>query len=176
MARVSEQHRKRVRALIHVFDVNKPCLAEVFNLALTHVRCVGIKIIVACISSNMNGIRRLKGNKHFKYGLPFVIAIVGGSYGLQFYSQVRYDIQKERHIMTKTKELQKILGPSNQKPKTIEEEYEDYRKKVDLDNWKNIRGPRPWESDNTEYKEMIERRAAESKNQWVFKDILPKSK
>lgn len=78
--------------------------------------------------------------------------------------------------MTKTKELQKILGPSNQKPKTIEEEYEDYRKKVDLDNWKNIRGPRPWESDNTEYKEMIERRAAESKNQWVFKDILPKSK
>lgn len=106
-------------------------------------------------------------SKHFKYGAPFIILVVGGSYGLQVYSQLRYDIQNERHIMTKTKELQKIVGAA--KPKTIEEEYEEYKKTVDIDNWKNIRGPRPWESDNQEYKELIEKRAAESKNQWVFK-------
>lgn len=127
------------------------------------------------ISFNMN-VRGLKDNKHFKYGLPFIIAMVGGSYGLQYYSQLRYDIQAERHIMGKTKELQKIIGSSDVKPKTLEEEYEEYKKEVDIDNWKNIRGPRPWETDNTEYKEMIERRAAEAKDQWVFKDYLPKFK
>lgn len=110
---------------------------------------------------------KLLKNKHFKYGAPFILLIVGGSYGLQFYSQLRYDVQKEQHIVTKTKELQKIIGVT--KPKTIEEEYQEYKETVNIDNWKNIRGPRPWESDNQDYKELIEKRAAESKDQWVFK-------
>lgn len=103
---------------------------------------------------------------HFRYGLPFLITIVGGSFGLQYYSQLRYDIQNERHIVTKTKELRDMIGPA--KPVSVEEEYEEYKKNVDIDNWKNVRGPRPWETDDTNYKEMIERRAAESKSQWKF--------
>lgn len=122
---------------------------------------------VVLIRRKINKMNNILNNKHFKYGLPFIITVVGGSYGLKFYSQLRYDIQNERHIMSKTKELQKIIGPT--KPKTIEEEYEEYKKTVNIDNWKNIRGPRPWETDNQEYKELIEKRAAESKNQWVFK-------
>lgn len=116
----------------------------------------------------MIDINKIKNNKHFKFGLPMVIFIVGGPFLLKYYSQLKYDIKAEHHIMTKTKELQKMIGA---KPsKTLEEEYVEYRKNVDIDNWKNVRGPRPWEDDNIEYKEMIERRAAESKNQWVFKD------
>lgn len=88
--------------------------------------------------------QKLLQNKHFKYGVPFLIAVIGGSFGLQFYSQLRYDVYKQRHIITKTQALREAIG-ANKKPTTIEEEYEDYKKNVDIDNWKNIRGPRPWD-------------------------------
>lgn len=107
-------------------------------------------------------------NKHFRYGVPFVLTVVCGSFGLQYYSQVRYDIHKEQHIMTKTKEVQAMLKPIKQK--SLEEEYEEYKKNVDLDNWKNIRGPRPWEDNNKEYTEMMDKRAEESKKGWIFKN------
>lgn len=89
--------------------------------------------------------------------------VIGGSYALKFHSQARYDLYNERHIITKTKEMRQL------KPVAIEDEYKNYKETVNLDNWKNIRGPRPWEGDNTEYKELIEKRARESKAQWVFK-------
>lgn len=104
-------------------------------------------------------------NKHFRFGVPFLIAVVGGSFVLQYYSQLRYDIHQERHIMTKTKAIQDLVKP---KPVSLEEEYEEYKKTVDLNNWTNIRGPRPWEG-NEDFKEVIERRAEQSKNKWVFK-------
>uniref|UniRef100_A0A6G1SBN7 Cytochrome c oxidase assembly protein COX16 homolog, mitochondrial n=1 Tax=Aceria tosichella TaxID=561515 RepID=A0A6G1SBN7_9ACAR len=116
----------------------------------------------------MANLRSITNNRHFKYGLPFMIAVVGGSFGLKHYSQLRYDIYNERHIVTKTKALEKMLHDPNKKQVTIEEEYEEYKKNVDLDNWQNVRGPRPWEDDNQDYKELIERRAKESKNQWIF--------
>lgn len=113
----------------------------------------------------MDRLSKLRANKHFKFGVPFMLMIVGSSFGMKFYSEVRFKIQEERHIISKTKELQQMAV----KQQTIEDEYEDYKKTVDLDNWKNIRGPRPWEENNEEYKELIERRARESKKQWVFK-------
>lgn len=116
----------------------------------------------------MNGINKILQNKHFKYGAPFLLAVVGGSFGLQYWSQLRYDIQKERHIITKTKEIRDMIGKADSH--TIEDEYEEYKRNVNLDEWKNVRGPRPWEGDNTDYKELIERRTQESKNQWVFKN------
>ena len=61
-----------------------------------------------------------------------------------------------------------MIGPKKQV--SIEEAYEEYKSSVDLDNWKNIRGPRPWEGDNGDYKVLIEKRAQESKNQWIFKN------
>lgn len=104
----------------------------------------------------MDYLTRLNKNNHFKYGLPFIIMVVGGSSLLKFYSQARYDLHNERHIITKTK------------PVSIEEEYSNYKENVDLSDWQNIRGPRPWEGDNQKYKELIEKRARESKKQWVF--------
>lgn len=118
-------------------------------------------------AERMDKIRKILRNKQFQIGAPFIIMVVGGSFGLKIYSELRYDIQKERHIMTKTKELRKIIGAT--KERTLEEEYEEYKRTVNLEDWKNIRGPRPWETDNTEYKELIEKRAKESKDQWVFK-------
>ena len=115
----------------------------------------------------MEKIRPILDSPHFKYGLPFMITVVGGSFCLKWYSQLRYEVQKEKRTITRTKEIQKLIGQTE--PITIEDFYEEYKKKVDIDNWKNIRGPRPWETDNMEYKQLIEKRLEDSKNQWVFK-------
>lgn len=36
------------------------------------------------------------------------------------------------------------------------------RKNIDLDNWENVRGPRPWESDSTQYVDIIQKRIQEA--------------
>lgn len=56
------------------------------------------------------------------------------------------------------------------KHKTLEEEYEEMMKNTDLDNWQNIRGPRPWETDNKEYMQLVEQRIEEQKKRrekWI---------
>jgi hypothetical protein len=60
-----------------------------------------------------------------------------------------------------TPELLKEVGIDVQSPKTLEEEYESLMKKRDLDNWKNVRAPRPWETDDKQYLDIIEQRIAE---------------
>lgn len=87
---------------------------------------------------------KIKNNKHFKYGLPFLIVVVGGSFVLKLYTKLRFEIKDERIVVTKTKEIQKLTGVQI-KPKSLEEEYEDYMKTQNLDDWQNKRIPRPWE-------------------------------
>lgn len=115
-------------------------------------------------------LKKLLQNKHFRFGAPFMIAVVGGSFGLQIFSQLRYDIQKESKITLKTQQIQALAATN--KTTTLEDAYEEYKQTVDLDNWKNIRGPRPWEEggvQNEDFKELIEKRAQESKKGWIFK-------
>lgn len=49
----------------------------------------------------------------------------------------------------------------NKKPKTLEDHYKELIEDTDIDNWKNVRGPRPWESDNKEHMSVIEERIAD---------------
>ncbi|XP_042625241.1 cytochrome c oxidase assembly protein COX16 homolog, mitochondrial-like [Cyprinus carpio] len=86
-------------------------------------------------------VRKLQKNRTLKYGIPMLLLVVGGSFGLREFTQIRYDAQK----------LKKKLDPAlearvnNKKQSAIlQEEYEKL-KDLDLDGWKNIRGPRPWE-------------------------------
>ncbi|XP_032338188.1 cytochrome c oxidase assembly protein COX16 homolog, mitochondrial isoform X2 [Camelus ferus] len=60
--------------------------------------------------------RSLRRNKTLRYGVPMLLLIVGGSFGLREFSQIRYDAVKIKKIKDST-----------------------------FDDWKNIRGPRPWE-------------------------------
>ncbi|XP_040333486.1 cytochrome c oxidase assembly protein COX16 homolog, mitochondrial isoform X3 [Herpailurus yagouaroundi] len=60
--------------------------------------------------------RALRKNKTLRYGVPMLVLIVGGSFGLREFSQIRYDAVKIKKIKDST-----------------------------FDDWKNIRGPRPWE-------------------------------
>ncbi|KAM6464078.1 cytochrome c oxidase assembly protein COX16 homolog, mitochondrial isoform X2 [Python bivittatus] len=87
----------------------------------------------------MAWMRRLRKNKSLQYGVPMMVLIVGGSFGLREFAQIRYDIQKVRGKMDP--ELIKKLKKSNV---TLESEYEKI-KNASFDDWKNIRGPRPWE-------------------------------
>ncbi|XP_035529414.1 cytochrome c oxidase assembly protein COX16 homolog, mitochondrial [Morone saxatilis] len=79
----------------------------------------------------------------------FQLLVVGGSFGLREFTQIRYDSQK----------IKKRLDPSleakvnvQKQSVILEEEYEKI-KELNLDEWKNIRGPRPWE-DSKEYQEQ----------------------
>ncbi|XP_028362442.1 cytochrome c oxidase assembly protein COX16 homolog, mitochondrial isoform X2 [Phyllostomus discolor] len=60
--------------------------------------------------------RALRKNKTLRYGVPMLLLIVGGSFGLREFSQIRYDAVKIKKIKDST-----------------------------FDDWKNVRGPRPWE-------------------------------
>ncbi|XP_010006020.1 PREDICTED: synaptojanin-2-binding protein-like [Chaetura pelagica] len=69
--------------------------------------------------------------------------LVGGSFGLREFAQIRYDVHKlHGKVDPALKEKLK------QNTVTLESEYEKLEKS-DLDNWENIRGPRLWEDSRT---------------------------
>ncbi|KAF0879269.1 SYJ2B protein, partial [Crocuta crocuta] len=65
------------------------------------------------------------------------VLIVGGSFGLREFSQIRYDAVKIKI----DPELEKKLKMNKV---SLESEYEKIKDST-FDDWKNIRGPRPWE-------------------------------
>nr|XP_012214443.1 PREDICTED: cytochrome c oxidase assembly protein COX16 homolog, mitochondrial [Linepithema humile] len=79
----------------------------------------------------------------WQYGIPFMIFILGGSFGLREFTELRYRY-KQVYEYTIRDELEK-KGIEMKQPEeiTLEKEYEKL-KKADLDNWKNVRIPRPW--------------------------------
>ncbi|KOB66800.1 Uncharacterized protein OBRU01_20730 [Operophtera brumata] len=83
----------------------------------------------------------LQKRKSFKYGLPFVMLVVGGSFGLREWTQIRYQFSNVKGV---SKEEAEKMGLHREKNVTLEDTYEDIQK-LDIDNWENKRGPRPWE-------------------------------
>ncbi|XP_066884361.1 cytochrome c oxidase assembly protein COX16 homolog, mitochondrial isoform X1 [Kogia breviceps] len=84
--------------------------------------------------------RALRKNKTLRYGVPMLVSallIVGGSVGLREFSQIRYDAVKIKI----DPELEKKLKMNKV---SLESEYEKIKDST-FDDWKNIRGPRPWE-------------------------------
>ncbi|XP_003952582.1 cytochrome c oxidase assembly protein COX16 homolog, mitochondrial isoform X3 [Pan paniscus] len=81
--------------------------------------------------------RAFRKNKTLRYGVPMLLLIVGGSFGLREFSQIRYDAVKSKM----DPELEKKLKENKI---SLESEYEKI-KDSKFDDWKNIRGPRPWE-------------------------------
>nr|XP_033806963.1 cytochrome c oxidase assembly protein COX16 homolog, mitochondrial [Geotrypetes seraphini]XP_033806964.1 cytochrome c oxidase assembly protein COX16 homolog, mitochondrial [Geotrypetes seraphini]XP_033806965.1 cytochrome c oxidase assembly protein COX16 homolog, mitochondrial [Geotrypetes seraphini] len=78
-------------------------------------------------------------NKTLRYGVPMLLLIIGGSFGLREFAQIRYDAQKLH------RKIDPALEEKIKKSKvSLESEYEKI-KDASLNDWKNIRGPRPWE-------------------------------
>ncbi|KAI2657981.1 cytochrome c oxidase assembly COX16 mitochondrial [Labeo rohita] len=83
----------------------------------------------------------------FYVGLKLLV--VGGSFGLREFTQIRYDAQKIKKKMDPALEAR---VNTKKQSSILQEEYEKLQD-LNLDEWKNIRGPRPWE-DSKEYQEQ----------------------
>ncbi|XP_006884794.1 PREDICTED: cytochrome c oxidase assembly protein COX16 homolog, mitochondrial-like [Elephantulus edwardii] len=82
----------------------------------------------------------LRKSKTLQYGLPMLLLVIGGSFGLREFSQIRYEAVR----VQLDPELEKRLKMNKV---TLESEYEKM-KECTFEDWKNIRGPRPWEDPN----------------------------
>ncbi|XP_011155612.1 cytochrome c oxidase assembly protein COX16 homolog, mitochondrial [Solenopsis invicta] len=82
-------------------------------------------------------------SKLWQFGIPFMIFIVGGSFGLREFTELRYRYKRTNDYKLRD-ELEKD-GFQMRQPEeiTLEMEYEKL-KKMDLDNWENVRITRPW--------------------------------
>jgi len=81
--------------------------------------------------------------KIIKYGLPFLVMMLGGSFALKEFTQLRYQFAKK--VTINPKEMNDIgIKMKEYGEVTLETEYEKI-KLIDIDNWENVRGPRPWE-------------------------------
>ncbi|CAH1637363.1 unnamed protein product [Spodoptera littoralis] len=96
----------------------------------------------ARLGSLYNNLSSLSKRKSFKYGLPFILFIVGGSFGLREWTQIRYQFSKVKGV---SKEEAAKMGLNKDKNVTLEQTYDEIQK-LDIDNWENKRGPRPWEA------------------------------
>ncbi|KAJ3651434.1 hypothetical protein Zmor_017478 [Zophobas morio] len=93
-------------------------------------------------------INRILNRRSVKYGLPFLLVVLGGSFGLREFTHLRYQFSRVSQV--RPEELKKV-GVEMKKPGevTLEGEYEKI-KKIDIDNWEQVRGPRPWEEETSE--------------------------
>nr|CAH7754752.1 unnamed protein product [Callosobruchus chinensis] len=79
----------------------------------------------------------------FRYGIPFFVLMIGGSFGLKEFTQLRYQFSKVSEI--RPDELKKVgIEMKKSGEVTLESEFEKI-KNLDIDNWEQVRGPRPWE-------------------------------
>ncbi|XP_035023347.1 cytochrome c oxidase assembly protein COX16 homolog, mitochondrial [Hippoglossus stenolepis] len=97
----------------------------------------------------MINFKLLQKNKTIRYGVPMLLLVVGGSFGLREFTQLRYDSQKIRGKLDPSLEAKVNV---EKQPVMLEEQYERLKEK-NLDGWRNIRGPRPWE-DSRDYQEQ----------------------
>ncbi|CAL8283712.1 unnamed protein product [Lota lota] len=95
----------------------------------------------------MFSLKALRKNKTVRYGVPMLLLIVGGSFGLREFTQIRYDPPP----LQMDPSLEARVDPERQAG-VLQEEYQKLQE-VKLDEWRNIRGPRPWE-DSKEYQEQ----------------------
>lgn len=90
------------------------------------------------------------GNSKFlKNLIPFSVLMVGAFVGLAQFRKLNYQYKRNDTVVYK-EQLTKIgLDENDYQAKTsvsLEKEYEKVMDKLDINNWDNIRGPRPWEN------------------------------
>ncbi|KAL3283843.1 hypothetical protein HHI36_018013 [Cryptolaemus montrouzieri] len=80
-----------------------------------------------------------------RHGVPVFILCLGGSFGLKAFTSLRYEYSTKSTVSREQLEQEGIILKPPEEV-TIEAQYEEL-KKMDIDNWENIRGPRPWEEE-----------------------------
>nr|CAB3233057.1 cytochrome c oxidase assembly protein COX16 homolog, mitochondrial-like [Phallusia mammillata] len=94
----------------------------------------------------INSTKRLFANQHFKYGSSFLTFMVVAWFGLVEFAKIRYDLKEHQGKAAELDEKAKEFGLERKPRKSVEELYLEVVEKQNLDEWKNIRGPRPGEN------------------------------
>ncbi|XP_012944801.1 cytochrome c oxidase assembly protein COX16 homolog, mitochondrial [Aplysia californica] len=89
--------------------------------------------------------------KFIRLGIPFVVFVAGGSFFLKQFASLRYEFRKGKML---TKEEAESMGLKTVDVKIASQEMLKEVEKADLDQWQNIRGPRPWEDSKTVQQEQ----------------------
>ncbi|XP_067137778.1 cytochrome c oxidase assembly protein COX16 homolog, mitochondrial [Centruroides vittatus] len=105
------------------------------------------------LDSALNTFHRSRRKPFFRFGLPFFILVIGGSFGLKQFTSLRYEFQRSGFISNREIEESEL---KKKEKVTLESEYEKV-KEMDIESWENVRGPRPWE-DTSALQRMKEER------------------
>lgn len=89
-------------------------------------------------------LRRIWRSKFARFGLPMILFVVIGSFGLTEFTSIRVTRRDEKNHMLSAKESLSFMKTKERVD--VDEEFEATMKKLDIDNWENKRGPRPWEN------------------------------
>uniref|UniRef100_A0A8B9CEJ6 Cytochrome c oxidase assembly protein COX16 homolog, mitochondrial n=1 Tax=Anser brachyrhynchus TaxID=132585 RepID=A0A8B9CEJ6_9AVES len=102
------------------------------------------------LSTCYKGKIKCSGSKAASWQTGNMLYLVGGSFGLREFAQIRYDVHKLHGTVDPA--LKEKLKQNNV---TLESEYKKLEKS-DLDNWENIRGPQLWEDSRAVQKQRRE--------------------
>ncbi|XP_067943585.1 cytochrome c oxidase assembly protein COX16 homolog, mitochondrial-like [Watersipora subatra] len=87
-------------------------------------------------------------NKFIRQGAPFVVLVVGAPFFLQYFNRIRYDYRRNRMMsqqeQLKVEEVAQARKQGIPLDKNAELAIQQAREAAKKD-WKNIRGPKPWE-------------------------------
>ena len=89
----------------------------------------------------------LKRNRFVSFGIPFLLFIVVGSFGLSEITAIRVKKRDEKNRLLTAEETLKYQKKVDKVH--VGEEFVQIQKKIDIDSWENKRGPRPWETPPT---------------------------
>lgn len=89
----------------------------------------------------------VRRNRLVLYGLPFMVILVGSSYGMTGFANVRYKYRKGEKFNFSDLE-EKGIKVKHEKT-DLETEYKKLQQELKIENWDNVRGPRPWEDSKT---------------------------
>ena len=93
------------------------------------------------MSSRLSGLGR---SRFFRFGLPLIAFVVVGSVGLSEFTSIRVRKRDEKNRSLTADEalqFQKKVGRVD-----VDQEFSRIQETVDISNWENKRGPRPWET------------------------------
>jgi cytochrome c oxidase assembly protein subunit 16 len=103
-----------------------------------------------------------KNNKLLKNFLPFGVITFGIYIGLAQFRELNYKFRKNEPGNVFQEQLTQVGMDKDsyqaRSSTSLEDEYKKFAGKLDIDSWKNIRGPRPWEN-SREYQESIRKGA-----------------
>lgn len=90
-----------------------------------------------------------KSNHFVRNLFPFVGLVVAAFVGLAQFRKLNYKYKRNDGSITREQMDQVGVEKDEYQSKvapTIHDEFEEMKEKIRLDEWKNIRGPRPWEN------------------------------